>query len=187
MPPHMPRPRGWTLQPLPPFEAGSQATTCLRTRGELLFCCVFLDPTTCYFNFVHPDVEPLYPRWACPSSCILTRCVPTRWGRRVTFKPTVGSQTTTTVGMVCPLCRDSTWPTLCRLWIALLSTESRQHSCVVRQDKACWEAEDDDGHTKVFRSCQDQHCAYIVVGYLIVYTQVTVHLLPWLTLNVQHL
>jgi hypothetical protein len=119
--------------------------------GGLPFCCVFPNPTTCYFNSVHLKCGissccvPLDLGRARPSSHILTRCVPTCQGRQVTFKLTIGNQTATAVGMVCPIRRDSTRPTMWLLWIALLSTDSRRCSYTAWQDKACWVAKDDDG------------------------------------------
>jgi hypothetical protein len=57
--------------------------------------------------------------------------------------------------MVCPLHRDSTGPKQCLLQLALLSNKSRRRSCAMRQDKACWSVEDNDGHAEVDRSCKD--------------------------------
>jgi hypothetical protein len=80
---------------------------------------------------LHPpegrDPEPLCVSEsgrALSSSSFLTSRATTRRGRQGTFKPIVGSWTATTMGMVSPLCHDSTWLALCLLLLALLSIES---------------------------------------------------------------
>jgi hypothetical protein len=133
------------------------AATCLQAWGGLPASRVFLGPVVCYFNsiilqgmllchHVSPDLgrasaQPCIPNSvglllhlrhpkgrARSSSHTLTRHAVVRQGRQSTFILAVGSRTATTVGMMCPLRRDSIVSALCLPQLALHSMESRWHS-----------------------------------------------------------
>jgi hypothetical protein len=103
--------------------------------GGLSCYYVFPDPATCYSNSVLRRARPqaamclwIRSELGYHHAFLKSRATTCR-GRQGTFKPAVGSQAATAIGMVCPLRRDSTMPTTTRLalfWVKIVHYATRQ-------------------------------------------------------------